>query len=391
MRTQDPRDPPVSPMVSPSVMAWQPLPARRRGPVGWVAIAALVIALGLLAASFVRLPYYLESPGSATSVTPLVVVDPAHRHAVHGDVLLSTVALRNQVSAIDLVSAWFDPNVNIVKRQDITGGASDQQYAQLASQEMDGSKQDAIVVALRRLGYVVPEHGDGVIVTNVEAGSPATDHLHANDVIVRAGGRTVAVASDLTTAIRAHRPGDAFTMTVVGSTGRRDTTVHLASCPEEACPGTNGQRPFLGIELLTKNDRYDYPFKVDIDLAGVGGPSAGLAFTLGIIDELANGHLTGGHRVAVTGEINLDGTVGPIGGIALKTVAVERAGADVFLVPKDDNSGGEPQYKAAVAKARGHHLRVIAVGNLEDALNALRSLGGDFSGIGPAPATLAAG
>jgi PDZ domain-containing protein len=81
-----------------------------------------------------------------------------------------------------------------------------------------------------------------------------------------------------------------------------------------------------------------------------------------------------------------DGTVGPIGGVALKTVAVERAGADVFLVPKDDGvPGDEPQYSAAVAKARGHHLRVIAVGSLDDALNALRSIGGDLAGVGPNP------
>jgi PDZ domain-containing protein len=204
-------------------------------------------------------------------------------------------------------------------------------------------------------------------------------------VIVRAGGRTVGIASDLMAAIGGHHPGDVFPMTVARSNGRFDTTVHLASCPEAACPGTNAQRAYLGIELVTKNDRYTYPFKVDIDLAGVGGPSAGLAFTLGIIDALTNGHLTGGHRVAVTGEIFLDGTVGPIGGIALKTVAVERAGADVFLVPKDDNSGGEPQYRAAAAKARGHRIKVIAVANLEEALNALRSIGGDLSGIGPPP------
>jgi PDZ domain-containing protein len=139
---------------------------------------------------------------------------------------------------------------------------------------------------------------------------------------------------------------------------------------------------------VTHDEKFDFPFKISIDLTGVGGPSAGLAFTLGVIDALTTGRITGAHKVAVTGTIDTAGNVGPIGGIALKTVAVERAGADVFLVPKDDPVD-EPQYSAAVAKARGHHLRVIAVSNLEDALNALRSLGGDLSGIGPAPALLA--
>jgi PDZ domain-containing protein len=105
-----------------------------------------------------------------------------------------------------------------------------------------------------------------------------------------------------------------------------------------------------------------------------------------VINTLTTGNITGGHKVAVTGTIGLDGKVGPIGGIALKTVAVEREGADYFLVPKDDGiPGDEAQYSAAAAKARGHHLKVIAVGTLDDALNALRSIGGNFTGIGPPP------
>jgi PDZ domain-containing protein len=100
-----------------------------------------------------------------------------------------------------------------------------------------------------------------------------------------------------------------------------------------------------------------------------------------VLDELTTGNLTGGKKVAATGTIGVDETVGPIGGIALKTIAVERSGADVFLVPKDDPTGGGVQYSAAVAAARGHHLRVIAVGTLDDALNALRSIGGNLQGI----------
>jgi PDZ domain-containing protein len=393
MRAQERTDPTVVPMVPVSPMAWQPLPVRRRGPLRWLGIAALALVLAVLVASFIHLPYYLESPGDAGAVSPLIVVDPAHRHPVSGEFLLSTVSLQNSVTALNLVTAWFNPNVNVVRRQDVTQGVSDAQYARLASQEMDRSKQDAIVVALRRLGYTVPEHGDGALVANVEQGSPATGHLHAGDVIVAADGKPVAIATDLTSAIRPHHPGEVLKLEVVGATGRRSDSVRLASCPEQVpgCQGSNGQKPFVGIEPLTKNDRYDYPFKVDIDLSNVGGPSAGLAFALGVIDALTSGHLTGGHRVGVTGTISRDGTVGPIGGIALKTVAVENAGADVFLVPRDDNvPGGDPQYRAAAAKAKGHHLKVIAVGTLEEALTALRSLGGNMSGIGPPPSSLAA-
>lgn len=392
MRTQGPRDAAV-PTPSPSPLAWEPLPARPRSAGRWAAIFAVAVVVAVLGSTFVRLPYYLESPGSAEPVNGLISVDPAHRHAVRGQVLLSTVALDTSVDPIQMVRAWFDPNVNIVARRDVTGGATNAQFAQISAEEMDISKQVAIVVALRELGYAVPEHGDGALVTGTEPQTPAFGHLQAGDVIVKADAKQVVLAQDLTSVLRTLKPGASVSITYDRpNVGRRTDVLPLISCPPsvDGCAATNGQRAFLGVDVQTNHDRFDYPFKVDIALAGVGGPSAGLAFALGVIDTLSTGNLTGGHKVAVTGTIGLDGQVGPIGGIALKTVAVERAGADVFLVPKDDPSAGEPQYSAALAKAKGHRLRVIAVGTLNDALAALRSLGGDLGSI-KLPAAQAAG
>jgi PDZ domain-containing protein len=117
-------------------------------------------------------------------------------------------------------------------------------------------------------------------------------------------------------------------------------------------------------------DRFHYTFPVDlrIDTKEVGGPSAGLAFTLAILDVLTEGSLTGGHQVAVTGTINPDGSVGPIGGIAQKAAAAADAGAEVFLVPADE---------AEDARAHDHGLRILPVADLDDALAALEAIGGD--------------
>ena len=127
----------------------------------------------------------------------------------------------------------------------------------------------------------------------------------------------------------------------------------------------------IGISPGTRNDvKFDFPVNVDIDSGSVGGPSAGLAFTLGVIDALTPGELTGGAKVASTGTISLDGTVGPIGGMKQKVATVERAGAKVFLVPASEADDA----RAAVGKS---DLKIVPVENVDDALKALAAIGGN--------------
>jgi len=124
------------------------------------------------------------------------------------------------------------------------------------------------------------------------------------------------------------------------------------------------------VNLGTKQHSFDLPFDVKIDTRGIGGPSAGLAFTLAIIDELTPGELTGGKNVAVTGTIDIDGTVGEVGGVVQKTAAVRNAGARLFLVP--------PGEFADASKHAGKNLKVVKVTTLADALKALADNGGEI-------------
>jgi PDZ domain-containing protein len=120
--------------------------------------------------------------------------------------------------------------------------------------------------------------------------------------------------------------------------------------------------------LETAGLQIKLPFQIDIDSGAVVGPSAGVAYGLEVLDQLTPGELTGGRKIAVTGELHLDGSIGPVGGVAQKTVTVRRSGAAAFLVPKEN-------YAEAKAHA-GSHLKVYAISNFDDALRVLGSLQG---------------
>jgi PDZ domain-containing protein len=186
-------------------------------------------------------------------------------------------------------------------------------------------------------------------------------------------GKPVRVGSDLVTLLSTRKFGDTVKRQVVtGDKPARTVPIRLggatadrASCSVDAA---NTGKGCLGVSLGTKNHQYSHPVDVKVDSRGIGGPSAGLAFTLGIMDQLRSGELTGGRRVAVTGTIDFNGTVGDVGGVKQKTAAVRAAGADVFLVPPGE-------YKDAKAHA-GPRLQVIKVATLDEALQALAKLGG---------------
>jgi PDZ domain-containing protein len=168
-------------------------------------------------------------------------------------------------------------------------------------------------------------------------------------------------------------PGDVVHLTVDPGGGApvRDVAITLGGHQ------VNGQQvAFMGVALAT-HAQYDFPFPITINSEGIGGPSAGLAYTLGIIQALTPDDMTGGKKVSATGTIDATGQVGDVGGVAQKTVAVRNAGATLFLVPP-------PEYKVAMQHA-GSHLTVVPVASLDQALTALSTHGGNTRDIPPPP------
>jgi Lon-like protease len=237
---------------------------------------------------------------------------------------------------------------------------------------MTGSQLVAKKVSLERLGYTVEVSGGGAVVTSVVKGSPAEGKLEVGDVITAVDGMPVELAEQLGPAVRDRPVREPVTFTVRRD-GRTDTvTVETRAAREGPFEG----EAQVGVSSSTKDLEFDFPVDVTIDTGDVGGPSAGLAFTLTILDELSPGDLTGGKKIAVTGTIELDGSVGPVGGVAQKAVTARDAGARLFIVPEAEEE-----------EARGHAsgMKVVGVRNLGEVLDALQRVGGD-----PVPAPNAA-
>ena len=359
---------------TPSRAPARPLPTSRlwwfTGPV------LLVLLAGVLTVAVRPVPYLALIPGQARSVEPLITVTPKEggpvpeEEAADDGLLFVTVSVRRP-SGIEALWRLRNDTDEIVPEKTVTGGQSREENTRFNLQLMTDSKDKATKVALERAGYEVGVEPTGAVVIDLDPSYPVAKAVRPGDTIVAADGEAVRTSADLKDAIAAHRPGDEIELRIepFGGAPARTERVELRENPEKAGAAQ------LGVSLDDR-PRYTFPIDVEIDSGKVGGPSAGLAFTLAILDRITPGDLTGPSPVAVTGTIELDGSVGPVGGVVQKTEAAVRAGAKLFVVPTDE-------YDDAVEAARGR-LEVRQVTTLDEALAVLEEQGGD-----PLPATAA--
>ena len=221
-----------------------------------------------------------------------------------------------------------------------------------------GKSRVAAAVALRRLGYHVVVRPTGVIVDAVEPGSHAAGKLQPADVITEVSGAPTLTIAALRAQLARVHPGATVTLRV--RRGGKLVALTVATIADPSEPG----RTIIGFQPEQAAD-IQLPLRVQISSGDIGGPSAGLAFALEVMEKLGR-NVDRGYRVAATGEMLLDGTVAPIGGVKQKTIGAREANADVFLVPAGDN--------ATEARRYAHGLRIIAVQSFPQALRALATL-----------------
>lgn len=315
-----------------------------------LALAPLAILLFVLYA--VRLPYFVLGPGPAEDVEPLIHVSETQTYGSAGHFILTSVT-EQQATAYDLVRAWLDRSlVAVPEDQILSPGQTQEQEFQIARSQMDTSKIDAAIVALTAFAGYPASHGDGALVEAVYPGEPAYGRLFAGDVIVSIDGTPVRTPDDVGPPIAKAGAGHPIRIVVDGRPDGR-TTITVTPRYEATL-----KRPVVGISTVA-----NFPFGLTIDSGDIGGPSAGLMWTLGLVDLLTPGDLTGGRRIAGTGAIDAEGTVYPIGGVEEKVVAAKNAGATVFLVPTEN---------AAAARSVGGGLTIVPVRTYEDAVSYLQ-------------------
>jgi len=341
----------------------------------WTLAGVLLVAavIGVIGAALIRVPYYALRPGMVRPAEPMIDLGGGTADPDAGEVAFATVAVDGRVNLLQALAGWLDDTVAVVPEAWVLRGQTPQQNVAHNQVLMADSKQLAVDSALLRLGLARPA---GAEVAEIVAGSPAEAVLAVGDVITAIDGRPTTTASALVERVRAAGPGDELVLTVARGAGRAASPLRLpgVSTDEVAvrlvADAAEPGRARLGVNARDAFD-VDYDGDVRIDSGQVGGPSAGLAFTLGVIDLLSAGDLTGGRRVAATGTIATDGTVGAVGGIEQKAVAVRRSGVKLFLVP-----AVQPADELAAARELAGDVELVPVGTLGDALAVLASRGG---------------
>jgi PDZ domain-containing protein len=269
---------------------------------------------------------------------------------VTGHLNLTTVGVgRGRLSLVQAVRGWFEKDVSVVPEESVyPSGKTPQQTQQENRQEFLTSEQAATDAALGHLGYP-----DKVVVQEVSTGSPSTGVLQEGDAIESVAGHATPDTATLHSVLDAIPGGTTVpvTWTRLGRPGSGTITTKAA---------TTGNGSLLGLMV---SDSPSAPFDVDIQVADVGGPSAGLMLTLGVLDLVGDQDLTGGKFIAGTGTIDGKGTVGPIGGIQLKMAAAKQKGATVFLTPAANCEEAEQAPQPGLTMAK--------VADLDDALAAL--------------------
>jgi PDZ domain-containing protein len=356
-------------------------PPPRRGHT-WVAVLlsaiGVLIVVVLVAGFLIHLPYVIISPGFATPLDQKVItVDGAQNYDHRGNVLFLTVRVTTHDPSVwRVVTSWLNPDRDVVKRTDVVGCLSDTENIAFNARLMQQSQDAAKDVALTRLGYTVEADPPEITVAEVCAGVPAYGKLHVGDRVLAIDDQPVNQLGDVSPLVQQHHPGEPTNVTysragatettriVAGRVVAGRTTADPSTC-EPVKRVTTGTA-CLGVAMQTFIT-YRFPIDVKINTQKVGGPSAGLAFTLAIIDDLTPGNLTGGRRVAVTGTINGDGIVGPVGGVEQKAITARHNNVSLMIVPKEELKDAH--------KGAGN-LKVVGVATIDDALAALQKAGG---------------
>lgn len=276
--------------------------------------------------------------------------------------LFQLTVRRDEASALIYLWAYVDNSFDLYPREVILPkGVTPKELSEISIQNMKTSENVAIAVALKNLNYDIDSKGDGVLVVGILDDSPVKDKLLKGDLLTTINGEQIFSASEFIATLRKYDIGETVTIGLTRDIDGKDTEISISTELIEHIEYDN--EPMVGFLATTVNERFDFPFEIDIKTGNVGGPSAGLMMALNVYNNLIPNDITNSLIVAGTGTIEIDGSVGPVGGIRQKVIAAKRAGSELILVPTANYEEASPFSTDETA--------IVSVDSFEEALKVI--------------------
>ena len=369
-----------------------PTPPRRPAPTRGLLFALPLITVSwlvlflIIAMAAVRIQRFELAPGEAMTVAPRIEFaasstgDSVPERFTADNGIRFVTAFGGQLSILDSILGWIDPYVQVDTYKERYGTSNPGTTRRLGFQAMIGAKQIAEYVAMMKLGLDVELVLGRIVVEELVCdGAPAKNaactNLDVGETITHIDGVATPTLPVLADQMKSHQVGDTVELTVIpydAASAKPDPARAEKRTVQLMANADNPTRPIIGF-VPADTRTVSLPFEVNISTSDIGGPSAGLAFTLALLDELTTGNLMGTSRVVATGTISEDGSVGAIGALEQKAVAVKDAGADLFIVP----AGQSADEMKRARQAAGSSVEIVQVATLDEALATLRAHGGE--------------
>ncbi|CAM4180783.1 SepM family pheromone-processing serine protease [Lederbergia lenta] len=325
------------------------------------------ILILILISFFIPTPYYLYQPGSVEELASKVTVEGGEKQA-EGNFYLTTVLSLRASNIYYLAYGLVAPHTDMRKVKEVKGDLTDKEYERMLEHMMTSSQQHALVAGLRAAGEKVIVKPNGVFVSNVSGTSNAKGKIEVGDVIKQVDGKQVNQITDFLSLLKNRSQGNVVELTFIHDGKEKSADIELI-------PIANGENK-AGIGIVPE-DQFEIETSrtININAADIGGPSAGLMFSLEVYNQLMKSDITKGYEIAGTGTIDMEGNVGQIGGIREKITAVNKAEMDIFFCPADVSMTDTNEMDVLdEVKKEGYDVKVVPVKTLQEAIDYLNKL-----------------
>lgn len=328
----------------------------------------IFVSVLFLLSLFIPTPYYLFQPGSVEELSSKVMVEDGAK-STEGNMYLTTVLSARANNIYYFAYGLLDPHTSIERTKTVKGDMSDAEYKRWLNHLMTKSQQQAMIAGLTAAGEKVNIKYKGLVVRTISEQSKAKDVIEVGDQIIKVDDKPTSKVADLHSYLKEKEAGESVTVQLIRDGKEKTEDITLISMDDQAVIDAG-----IGISLEEAVE-IDSVRKVNIRAGDIGGPSAGLMFSLEIYNQINDGKVTKGYEIAGTGTIDENGSVGQIGGIREKIAAVDKAGVDLFFIPKDikKTDSNEKEVKEE-AKKYGYAVDIVPVSTLQEAIDYLEQL-----------------